>query len=171
MGLLIVFAGILDPSIGLLFWMTLSFLIVMFLLKKFAWKPILEGLKTREEGIASALESAKAAKEEMARLKASNEDLLKEARAERDAMLKEAKEIREKTIATAAAEAKEKADAILAKATADIQNEKLAAMTELKNQVADISLNIAEQVLRDKLSDDSAQKSLVDKLVKDINLS
>lgn len=171
MGLFVVLAGLLDPSIGLLFWMTLSFLIVMFLLKKFAWKPILEGLKTREEGIASALESAKAAKEEMARLQASNEDLLKEARAERDAMLKEAKEIRENTISRAESEAKEKADAIIAKATAEIENEKLAAMTELKNQVADISLGIAEQVLRKKLADDSEQKELMDKLVKDVNLS
>lgn len=151
--------------------MTLSFLIVMFLLKKFAWKPILEGLRKREEGIASALESAKAAKEEMARLQANNEDLLKEARAERDALLKEAKEIREKTIAKAATEAKEKADAILAKATADIQNEKMAAMTELKNQVAEISLGIAEEVLRKKLSSDDEQKALIDNLVKDINLS
>jgi F-type H+-transporting ATPase subunit b len=171
MGLFIVQAGLLDPSIGLLFWMTLSFLIVLFLLKKYAWKPILEGLRSREEGIASALDAAKEAKEEMARLKASNEDLLKEARNERDLMLKEAKEIREKTIAKAEQEAKEKADAILARATADIENEKLAAMTELKNQVADISLDIAEKILRKKLSDDSEQKALIDDLVKDINLS
>jgi F-type H+-transporting ATPase subunit b len=171
MGLSIVLAGLLDPSIGLLFWMTLSFLVVFFMLKKFAWKPILEGLRTREEGISSALEAAKEAKEEMAKLQASNEDLLKEARAERDALLKEAKEIREKTIAAAAAEAKEKADAILAKATAEIQNEKVAAMAELKNQVGEISLDIAERVLRVKLSDDKAQQDLVDRLVKDINLS
>ncbi len=171
MGLTIVLAGLLDPSIGLLFWMTLSFLIVLFLLKKFAWKPILEGLRKREEGIASALESAKAAKEEMARLQASNEDLLKEARTERDALLKEAKEIREKTIAKAEQEAKAKADVIIAKATEEIQNEKLSAMTELKNQVAEISLDIAEQVLRKKLSDDTEQKALITDLVKDINLS
>lgn len=171
MGLSIVLAGLLDPSIGLLFWMSLSFLIVMFMLKKFAWKPILQGLRAREESISSALAAAKEAKEEMARLQASNQDLLKEARNERDKMLKEAKEIREKTIAKAEQEAKVKADAILARATAEIENEKLAAMTELKNQVADISLDIAEKVLRKKLSDDNAQKELIDDLVKDINLS
>jgi len=151
--------------------MGLSFLIVFALLRKFAWGPILEGLRSREEGIASALDAAKEAKEEMARLQASNQDLLKEARAERDAMLKEAKEIREKTIASAEQDAKVKADAILAKATAEIQNEKNAAMADLKNQVATLSLDIAEKVLRSKLSDDSAQKTLVDDLVKDINLS
>lgn len=171
MGLTIVLAGLLDPSIGLLAWMTISFVIVLILLKKFAWKPILEGLRKREEGIASALESAKAAKEEMARLQASNEDLLKEARNERDIMLKEAKEIREKTISRAEQEAKEKADAIIAKASEEIQNEKMAAMTELKNQVAEISLDIAEKVLRKKLSDEDAQRDLVNGLVQEINLS
>jgi len=166
-----ILAGLLSPGIGLLFWMTLTFLIVLFLLKKLAWRPILDALHSREQSIESALEAAKEAKEEMARLQASNEDLLKEARNERDLMLKEAKEIREKTIAKAEQEAKEKADAILARATADIENEKLAAMTELKNQVGEISLNIAEQVLRKKLSDDNEQKALIDDLVKDINLS
>ena len=166
-----ILSGLLTPGIGLLFWMTVTFLIVLFLLKKFAWRPILDALHAREDSIESALAAAKEAQEEMARLQASNEDLLKEARNERDLMLKEAKEIREKTIATAASEAKEKADAILAKATADIHNEKLAAMTELKNQVAEISLSIAEEVLRKKLSNDDEQKALIDNLVKDINLS
>ena len=166
-----ILSGLLTPGIGLLFWMTVTFLIVLFLLKKFAWRPILDALRAREDSIESALASAKEAKEEMARLQASNEDLLKEARHQRDLMLKEAKEIREKTIAKAASEAKEKADDILAKATADIQNEKLAAMTDLKNQVAEISLDIAEQVLRKKLSSDDEQQSLIKNLVKDINLS
>ena len=166
-----ILSGLLTPGIGLLFWMTVTFLIVLFLLKKFAWRPILDALHAREDSIESALAAAKEAKEEMARLQASNEDLLKEARNERDLMLKEAKEIREKTIAAAASEAKDKADAILAKATADIHNEKLAAMTELKNQVAEISLGIAEEVLRKKLSNDDEQKALIDNLVKDINLS
>lgn len=166
-----ILSGLLTPGIGLLFWMTVTFLIVLFLLKKFAWRPILDALHAREDSIDSALAAAKEAKEEMARLQASNEDLLKEARNERDLMLKDAKEIREKTIALAASEAKEKADAILAKATADIHNEKLAAMTELKNQIGEISLGIAEEVLRKKLSNDDEQKSLIENLVKDINLS
>ncbi len=166
-----ILSGLLTPGIGLLFWMTVTFLIVLFLLKKFAWRPILDALHAREDSIESALAAAKEAKDELARLQASNEDLLKEARNERDLMLKEAKEIREKTIAKAASEAKETADAILAKATADIHHEKMAAMTELKNQVAEISLGIAEEVLRKKLSSDDEQKALIENLVKDINLS
>jgi F-type H+-transporting ATPase subunit b len=168
---MMILSGLLTPGIGLLFWMTVTFLIVLFLLKKFAWRPILDALHAREDSIESGFGAGKEAKEEMARLQASNEDLLKEARNERDLMLKEAKEIREKTIAKAASEAKETADAILAKATADIHNEKLAAMTELKNQVAEISLGIAEEVLRKKLSSDDEQRTLIENLVKDINLS
>lgn len=162
---------LITPDIGLLFWMTLSFLIVFMLLKKYAWKPILNGLKTREDNIESALRSAKEAKEEMARLKANNEDLLKEARNERDLMLKEAKEIKDKLISTAESEARVKADAIVAKAMDDIEMEKKAAVNELKNQVAAISLEIAEKVVRQKLGDQKAQSDLVDSLVKEINLS
>ncbi|MDA0714404.1 MAG: F0F1 ATP synthase subunit B [Bacteroidetes bacterium] len=162
---------LITPSIGLLFWMTLSFLIVFMLLKKYAWKPILNGLKQREDNIESALRSAKEAKEEMARLKANNEDLLKEARNERDLMLKEAKEIKDKLVSTAESEARVKADAIVAKAMEDIELEKKAAVNELKNQVAAFSLEIAEKVVRQKLGDQKAQSDLVDSLVKEINLS
>ncbi len=162
---------LITPSIGLLFWMTLSFLIVFMLLKKYAWKPILNGLKQREDNIESALRSAKEAKEEMARLKANNEDLLKEARNERDLMLKEAKEIKDKLVSTAESEARVKADAIVAKAMEDIELEKKAAVNELKNQVAALSLEIAEKVVRQKLGDQKAQSDLVDSLVKEINLS
>jgi len=151
--------------------MMLSFVIVLLLLKKYAWKPILEALHSRGESIESALQAAKEAKEEMARLKASNDDLLKEARFERDAMLKEAKEIKDKIIGQAEGEAKTKADAIVAKAVEDIEMEKKAAMTELKGQVASISLEIAEKVLRHKLSDSKEQVALVDSLVKEIHLS
>ena len=141
------------------------------LLKKYAWKPILNGLKQREDNIESALRSAKEAKEEMARLKANNEDLLKEARNERDLMLKEAKEIKDKLVSTAESEARVKADAIVAKAMEDIELEKKAAVNELKNQVAAFSLEIAEKVVRQKLGDQKAQSDLVDSLVKEINLS
>lgn len=163
--------SLVTPDIGLLFWMMLSFAIVLFLLKKFAWKPILAALHAREESIDSALKASKEAKEEIAKLKASNEDLLREARSERDAMLKEAKEIKDKIITGAENEAKTKADAIVAKALEDIGNEKKAAMAELKGQVASISLEIAEKVLRQKLSDSKEQTALVDSLVKEINLS
>lgn len=163
--------SLVTPDIGLLFWMMLSFAIVLFFLKKFAWKPILAALHAREESIDSALKASKEAKEEIAKLKASNEDLLREARSERDAMLKEAKEIKDKIITGAENEAKTKADAIVAKALEDIGNEKKAAMAELKGQVASISLEIAEKVLRQKLSDSKEQTALVDSLVKEINLS
>jgi len=168
---MVVLSNILTPGIGLLFWMTVTFLILLFLLKKFAWRPILDGLESREQTISEALESAKAAKEEMARLKASNEDLLREARDERDAILKEARELKASIVSKAEGEAKTKADAIVARAMEDIENEKNAAMPELKNQVAAISLDIAEKVVKKDLSSDSAQKELVDGLIKDMNLS
>lgn len=163
--------SLVTPDIGLLFWMLLSFSIVLFLLKKYAWKPILTALQSREDSIENALQAAKEAKEEMAKLKASNEDLLKEARFERDAMLKEAKTIQERIVGQAETEAKTKADAIMAKAIEEIGMEKKSAMAELKNQVANISLDIAEKVVRQKLSDSKEQSDLVDKLVKEINLS
>lgn len=166
-----ILAGLLDPQIGLVFWMTLSFLIVFFLLKKLAWKPILGALKEREDSIESALKSAEEAKEEMARLQASNEDLVKEARIERERLIKEAKEIRDNTIATAKDEAKAQADAIMDKARVDIEIEKKAAMAELKGQVAQFSLDIAEKILRKELENDSAQKDLVDELVKNIEMN
>ncbi|MEM7162984.1 MAG: F0F1 ATP synthase subunit B [Bacteroidota bacterium] len=163
--------SLIEPEFGLFFWMLVVFLAVLFLLKKFAWGPILQGLKNREDSIENALESAKRAKEEMANLQASNEELIKEARAERDKLLREAKETRDSIVSKAESEAKEKAEAIVAKAKEDIQNEKLAAMSELKNQVANISLEIAEKVVRKKLDNDEEQKSLISDLVKDLNIN
>jgi F-type H+-transporting ATPase subunit b len=162
---------LITPDIGLLFWMLLTFSIVLFILRKKAWGPIMSALSDREESIQGALDAAKEAKEEMARLQASNEDLLRAARDERDAMLKEAREMKTSIVSKAEAEAREKADLIVAKAMEDIQNEKKAAMTELKNQVAEISLDIAEKVIRKDLATDSAQKGLVDELIKDMKLS
>ena len=149
------------PDIGLLFWMLVSFSIVLFLLKKYAWKPILNSLKEREQSIAEALNSAKRAKEEMAALKSENEKLLVQARIERDAILKEARDAKDSIIVEARTRASSEADRLLQAAREGIQNEKLAAMTELKNQVATLSIEIAEKILKEELSSPEKQKQLV----------
>ena len=159
------------PSIGLIFWMSFSFLIILFLLKKFAWKPILGMIKEREQSIENALASAEKAKEEMKLLQSSNERILAEARSERDAMLKDAREIREKMIADSKGIASKEAERLLASARENIQNEKNAAITELKNQVATLSIEIAEKILKSELSSDEKQKTLVNTLLKDVNLN
>lgn len=158
-------ASLVEPSFGLIFWMTLSFLAVLFILAKFAWKPILNGLKEREDSIADALNEAKKAREEIAAMTARNEDLERQAREEREVLLKEARDIRDKEIAEAKAKAKVEADAMLARARTDIQNEKLAAMTEMKNQIAALSIQVAERVLKTKLADNDVQQSLVDRIM------
>lgn len=159
------------PSIGLIFWMVVSFSIILFILRKFAWKPILGMIKAREESIENALASAEKAKEEMKALQSSNERILAEARSERDAMLKDAREIREKMIAEAKNTANKEGERMLATARENIQNEKNAAITELKNQVATLSIEIAEKILKSELSSDEKQKALVSTLLKDVNLN
>lgn len=159
------------PSIGLIFWMVVSFSIILFILGKFAWKPILGMIKAREESIENALASAEKAKEEMKALQSSNERILAEARSERDAMLKDAREIREKMIADAKNTANKEGERMLASARENIQNEKNAAISELKNQVATLSIEIAEKILRSELSSDEKQKALVNTLLKDVNLN
>jgi F-type H+-transporting ATPase subunit b len=163
--------GLVTPSLGLVFWTTLAFLIVLFLLKKFAWKPILESLKERENTIADALKAAENAKHEMAQLKASNEELLRKARDERDALMKEARDARDLIVAEAKTKATQEADRILTIARENIKNEKMAAVSELKNQVAVLSIEIAEKILRNELSKDEKQKTLVNNLVEEINLN
>lgn len=163
--------GLVTPSLGMVFWTTLAFLIVLFLLKKFAWKPILESLKEREQGIEDAIRTAENTKLEMAQLKVANEDLLKAAQAERDLLLKEAREVKDSIIAEAKGKAKEEAERILASSREQIKNEKMAAISELKNQVAVLSIEIAEKILKNELSKDEKQKSLVNNLVEEINLN
>ena len=158
------------PAFGLIFWMVLSFGIVLFILAKFAWKPILNGLKERETSIADALNEAKRAREEMASLNAKNEELMRAAREEREVLLKEARDIRNKEIAAAKDKAKAEADALLARARDDIRNEKNAAITEMKNQVASLSIQVAELILKEKLADAAAQKALVDKVMAQADL-
>ncbi len=159
------------PDFGLIFWMLVSFSIILFLLKKFAWKPILGMIKEREEFIENALASAEKAKEEMKALQSSNEKILAEAKSERDSMLKEAREIREQMIAEAKGLATKEGERLLKAARENIQNEKMAAVTELKNQVAVLSIEIAEKILKTELSSDEKQKTLVSTLLKDVNLN
>jgi F-type H+-transporting ATPase subunit b len=161
---------LIEFSYGLIFWMTVSFLTVLFILAKFAWKPILKGLKDRETSIADALNEAKMAREEMTALNARNEELMRAAREERELLLKEARDIRDKEIAEAKSKAKAEADALLARARTDIQNEKNAAITEMKNQVAELSILVAERILREKLDSSAAQQALVDKVMAEAEL-
>ena len=158
-------------SVGLFFWQTLLFVALILLLKKFAWKPILDAVNEREQGIKDALDSAEQAKQEMANLQADNEKLLKEARAERDAMIKEARDIKNKMIIDAKEEAKGEADKMVAQAQAAIESEKKAAIADLKNQVASLSLEIAEKVVRENLSSDDKQQKLVKNLLDDSSLN
>ena len=157
-------------SIGLFFWQTIIFILLIFLLKKFACKPILDAVNEREEGIKNALLSAEKAKEEMASLQSDNEETLKKARSERDSLLKEAREIKQQLIDEAKNEAKNEAKKISYQAQETIQNEKNAAIVDLKNQVASLSIDIAEKVLKEKLSDDQSQMNLVKDLVKEVTL-
>ena len=157
-------------SIGLFFWQTIIFILLIFLLKKYAWKPILDAVNEREEGIKNALLSAEKAKEEMASLQSDNEETLKKARAERDSLLKEAREIKQQLIDDAKNEAQSEAKKIISQAQETIQNEKKAAISDLKNQVASLSIDIAEKVLKEKLSEDKTQMNLVKDLVKDVTL-
>ena len=162
---------LLNPSYGLIVWTLVAFLTVLILLKKFAWKPILNALKEREDFIQNALDSAEKAKEEMKTLQSNNERILTEARAERDLLLKDAREVREKMIAEAKGIASKEGERMLKTARENIQNEKMAAITELKNQVASLSIEIAEKILKSELSSDEKQKSLVNTLLKDVNLN
>ena len=144
-------------SIGLFFWQTIIFVILIFLLKKFAWSPILKAVNDREQGIKDALDSAEAAKKEMQSLQADNEKIMKEARAERDSLLKEARDLKNSMISQAKDEAKSEAQKIIESANEAILNEKNAAVSDIKKQVASLSIEIAEKLLKEKLSDDNKQ--------------
>lgn len=159
------------PELGLIIWSTLVFCILFFLLAKFAWRPILKAVKDREASIENALNAAEQAKKEMQELSANNEVLLNQARAERDEMLKDARATKDKMISDAKVTANAEAERIIASAKEAIQHEKLAAITELKNQVATLSIEIAEKILKQELSSAEKQKSLIDNAVGEINLN
>jgi F-type H+-transporting ATPase subunit b len=160
-----------DFSLGLFVWQSLIFIGLVFLLKKFAWKPILDAVNEREEGIKNALLSAENAKKEMQNLKSDNEKLVAEARLERDAMMKEAREIKEKMINDAKAEAQAQGLKMIEQAKASIESEKNAAMAEIKNQVSTLSIEIAEKLLKDELANKDAQTKLVEKMLGDVKLN
>lgn len=159
------------PAFGLIFWMFISFGIIVFILKKYAWSPILGMLKEREDGIQNALDAAKKAKEEMASLQSNNERIISEAKAERDKLLKEAREMKDSIIAEAKAKAGKEGEKLMSAARESINNEKMAAITELKNQVAQLSVEIAEKILKEELSSQDKQKTLVKALLEDVNLN
>lgn len=158
-------------SLGLFVWQTLIFVLLLLLLRKFAWKPILNAINDREEGIKNALAEAEKARQEMQNINADNERILKEARAERDSMLKEAREIKDNMISEAKDEAREQANKLIEQAKATIENEKLAAITDLKNQVADLSIDIAEKVVKKELATKDKQLGLVEEMLEEIKLN
>jgi len=160
-----------DFSFGLFIWQIVIFVGLILLLKKFAWKPILDAVNDREEGIKNALLAAENAKKDMQNLKSDNEKLLAEARAERDLMIKEAREIKEKMIADAKSEAQAQGEKMIDQAKVSIESEKNAAMAELKNQVSSLSLEIAEKLLQDELSNKETQTKLVEKMLGDAKLN
>ena len=159
------------PAFGLIFWMFISFGIILFILKKFAWKPILKMLHERERSIQDAIDSAKKTREEMALLRSDNERVLTEAKTQRDIILKEAREIKEKMISEAKGIASKEAERLTMIARENIQNEKLAAITELKNQVAHLSIEIAEKILKQELSEKDKQKRIIKNLLEDVKMN
>ena len=159
------------PHLGLIFWMTLSFGIVIWILGKFAWKPIMKAIKEREESIDGALRAAEKAKEEMSQLVFSNEQLVREAKEERDGMLRDARKIRDNIIIEAKTKAEEEARRIVENAKENIHFEKMAALTDLKNQIAILSIEIAEKIMKEDLSKNEKQKELVAKLLNEVKFN
>jgi F-type H+-transporting ATPase subunit b len=159
------------PGFGLLFWSFFIFILFWGIIGKFAFRPIKDALKKRNEDIQSALDEARHARDEMSRLQSDNQRLLNEAREERAKMLREAKETGDKLISDARTKAKEEAQKIVADARMEIENQKHKAITEVKNQLGQISVGIAEKLVRHELANSAEHKNLVDKLVDDIKLS
>jgi F-type H+-transporting ATPase subunit b len=159
------------PELGLFIWTLLAFLAVFFILKKFAWKPLLTTLTERETSIATSIASAQKVKEEMASMKSEHEQLLVQAREERSHILKEAKDAKDKIVNDAKNEATEAANKIMAEARTQIQNEKMAALIDIKNQVGSLVIEVSEKVLRKELSDKKAQEGYINTLAKEIQLN
>lgn len=160
-----------DFSLGLFVWQAIILLVLILLMVKFAWKPIMASLDSREEGIKNALESAEKAKEEMANISANNEKILKEAKAERDAVLKEAREMKAEIVSKAQETATAEADRIMEQTKEAIAAERTAAVAEMKTQMAKVSIDIAEKVLKSELADKTKQSELVNSLLNDVNLN
>jgi F-type H+-transporting ATPase subunit b len=163
--------GLLTPHLGLIFWTLVAFLIVFFLLKKYAWGPIMKGLNERETNIAGSIASAEKVKLEMAQMKGENEALLAAAREERATMIKEAKITKDKMIAEAKEEAKAQAAKIITDANEAIQNSKRAAIIDIKNQVGKLAIEMSEKVLRRELANKGDQEQFIDQLSQEIKLN
>ena len=162
---------LITPEIGLAFWTFIAFVILLVILKKFAWKPVLNIVNEREKEIEKALSSAEAARKEMELLTADNERILRETRQKKEALLKEAQHIKEKIIYQAKNEAKTEAQKIISQAKKAIQNEKKAAIIDLKNQVGDISIGIAEKLLQQELNEKNRHKESINRLLKDVKIN
>ena len=163
--------GLVMPDFGLLFWMVVSFSLLMWLLKKFAWQPILQSLTAREDSIGKALQSAELAKNEMVKLQAGNEKLLKEAMFERERIVKEARDLKETIVRDAKNQALMEANKVLDETKAAIIRERAEAVNEMKSVISSFSLEIAEKILKENLSDDKKQKELVNSYLENIKLN
>jgi F-type H+-transporting ATPase subunit b len=162
---------LLTPEFGLFFWTLIAFLSVFFILRKFAWKPILHMLGEREKGIADSIATAERIKTEMSQFKSENEKLLAQAREERSVMLREAKEMKDRIVNEAKEQAKVEANKIIIDAQVQIQQQKMAALTEVKNEIGSLAVEVAEKILRKQLSAADAQDSYMKMLAEDIKLN
>ena len=159
------------PGFGLIFWTLIAFIIVFLILKKFAWKPILKSLKDRETSIADSLATAERVKAEMAQLQSENEALLAKAREERALLLKEARETRDKMVNDAKEQAKVEGNRMIAEAQQAIQQQKMAALTDVKNQIGNLVIEVAEKVLRRELNNPAEQENYIKQLANEIKLN
>ena len=162
--------GFITPDYGTIFWMLIIFGITLYILKKFAWKPILKALKDRETSIANALASATKAREEVKGLKADHEKIIAEARREKEVILKEAKEVKDKMLADAKSQASQEGQKIVEAARQQIQAEKKAAINEMKQQITELSIDVAEKIIKKEFKDKKTQESMVEDLLKDLKL-
>ncbi|MBI4946884.1 MAG: F0F1 ATP synthase subunit B [Bacteroidetes bacterium] len=168
---ILLLSPLLTPSYGLIVWTLLAFLIVLYLLKKLAWKPILKSLQEREDSIQNAIDTAKKAREEMTSLKSDHEKIVAQAKTDRDTILKEAREMKDKMIAEAKNLAAKEGERMITNARESIQNEKMAAITDLKNQVAHLSIEIAEKILKQELSEKDKQKTVITNLLQEVKMN
>jgi F-type H+-transporting ATPase subunit b len=162
---------LLTPELGLFFWQLVTFLLLVFLLSKYAWKPILQGIKKREAEINDALAAAEKARSEMQRISAENERLLQEARVEKDQILKKAQETARQLVEEAKENAKKEANRMIEDARRIIESEKNAALSEIKEQIATLSVQVAERILKNQLSEEAKQKAYIEELLKDVKLN
>lgn len=163
--------SLINPGFGLIIWMTIALLVVLFVLKKYAWKPIMNALKEREGSIEDSLRAADKAREEMKDLKLDNEKLLRDAKDERDALMREARVIKEKIIEQAKERAGMEANNIVESAKKRIENEKKAALVEIKNTIATTAIEIAEKILREEFKDKKKQAAYIEEMLKETRLN